>query len=94
VTRELSGRGRLDVEIAKVSSTMRYVTIRNGNKGLDSVDVYVNHRWFSSGRLKDGEVKTIDIGRALDPDKRKNRIVLIGRGPSHASAVVTVASQQ
>jgi hypothetical protein len=93
IKRELSGRGRLDIEIVKVSSTMRYVTISNGRKGLHSVEVYVNHRWFLSGPLKDGQVKTIDVSRALVPGK-KNRILLVGRGRSHDSAVVTIAARQ
>jgi hypothetical protein len=93
IKRELSGRGRLDIEIVKVSSAMRYVTIRNGRHGLHSVEVYVNHRWFLSGPLKDGQVKTIDVSRALVPGK-KNRIVLVGRGRSHESAVVTIAAHQ
>ena len=46
---------------------MRYVTIRNGRKGLESVEVFVNHRWFLTGRLRNGQVKTIDISRALKP---------------------------
>jgi hypothetical protein len=93
IRRELSGRGRLDIEIVKVPGTIRYVTIHNGREGLHSVDVYVNNRWFSSGRLTDGQVKRIDISRALGRDERKNRIVLVGRGPSHASAVVTISAK-
>jgi hypothetical protein len=93
IKRELSGRGRLDIEIVKVSSAMRYVTIRNGRNGLRNVEVYVNHRWFLSGPLKDGQVKTLDVSRALVPGKR-NRIVLIGRGRSHDSAVVTIAAHR
>ncbi len=92
IRRELSGRGRLDIEIVKVSDSMRYVTIRNDRKGLESVDVFVNFRWFASGRLKDGQVKTIDISRALVKGK-KNRIVLVGRGQRHDSAVVTIAKK-
>ena len=79
IKRELSGRGRLDIEIVKVSGNMRYVTIRNDRKGLESVEVWVNRKWFLSGRLKDGQVKSLDISRALVPGK-KNRIVLVGRG--------------
>ncbi|HEU4693651.1 MAG TPA: SdrD B-like domain-containing protein [Vicinamibacterales bacterium] len=92
IKRELSGRGRLDIEIVKVSGNMRYVTIRNDRKGLESVEVWVNHRWFLSGRLKDGQVKTLDVSRALVPGK-KNRIVLVGRGQRYDSAVVTISAQ-
>jgi hypothetical protein len=93
IHRELSGRGRLDIEIVKVNGTMRYVTIRNGRQGLEHVEVWVNHRWFLSGKLKDGQVKTIDISRALVAGK-KNRIVLVGRGRWHDSAVVSIAPRQ
>jgi hypothetical protein len=92
IHRELSGRGRLDIEIVKVNGTMRHVTIRNGRQGLEHVEVWVNHRWFLSGRLQDGQVKTIDIGRALVAGK-KNRIVLVGRGRRHDSAAVTISSR-
>ena len=93
IHRELSGRGRLDIEIVKVNGTMRYVTIRNGRQGLEHVEVWVNHRWFLSGKLQDGQVKTIDIGRALVAGK-KNRIVLVGRGRRYDSAIVTISSRQ
>jgi hypothetical protein len=93
IRRELSARGRLDVEVVKIPHTMRYVTIHNGRQGLDRIEVFVNHRWFLSGPLTDGQVKVIDISRALVNGK-KNRIVLIGRGRSHDSAVVTISSHQ
>ena len=93
IRRELTGQGRFDIEVAKhVASSMKYVTIRNGNKGLESVEVFVNHRWFLSGRLRDGQVKTIDVSRALLPGT-KNKIVLVGRGGRHDSAVVTISSK-
>jgi hypothetical protein len=93
IRKELTGKGRFDIEIAKrVAGSMRYVTIRNGRKGLESVEILVNHRWFLSGRLRDGQTKSLDISRALEPGKR-NRIVLIGRGGKHDSAVVTISSK-
>ena len=93
IRRELTGQGRVDVEVAKhVASSMSYVTIRNGRKGLESVEVFVNHRWFLSGRLHDGQVKTLDVSRALVPGT-KNKIVLVGRGARHNSAVVTISSK-
>ena len=79
IRRELTGQGHYDIEVAKhVASTMNYMTIRNGKKGLESVEVFVNHRWFLSGRLRDGQVKTLDVSRALVPGT-KNKIVLVGR---------------
>lgn len=93
IRRELTGQGRFDIEVAKhVAQTMKYVTIRNGKKGLESVEVFVNHRWFLSGRLHDGQVKTIDVSRALVAGT-KNKIVLVGRGGRHDSAVVTISSK-
>ena len=93
IRRELTGQGRVDIEVAKhVASSMKYVTIRNGRKGLESVEVFVNHRWFLSGRLHDGQVKTLDVSRALVPGT-KNKIVLVGRGARHDSAVVTISSK-
>lgn len=93
IRRELTGQGRFDIEVAKhVASSMKYVTIRNGRKGLESVEVFVNHRWFLSGRLRDGQVKTLDVSRALVPGS-KNKIVLVGRGARHDSAVVTISSK-
>jgi len=84
---------RFDIEVAKhVASSMKYVTIRNGKNGLESVEVFVNHRWFLSGRLRDGQVKTLDVSRALLPGA-KNKIVLVGRGGRHDSAVVTISSK-
>ncbi len=91
IRRELTGQGRFDIEVARhVAGSMRYVTIRNGRKGLESVEVFVNHRWFLSGRLHNGQVKTIDVSRALKPGT-KNKIVLVGRGGRHDSAVVTIS---
>jgi len=93
IRRELTGQGRFDIEVAKhVASSMKYVTIRNGKNGLESVEVFVNHRWFLSGRLRDGQVKTLDVSRALLPGA-KNKIVLVGRGGRHDSAVVTISSK-
>jgi hypothetical protein len=71
IRRELTGQGRFDIEVAKhVASSMKYVTIRNGKNGSRSVEVFVNHRWFLSGRLRDGQVKTLDVSRALLPARR------------------------
>jgi hypothetical protein len=93
IRRELTGQGRFDIEVAKhVAGSMKYVTIRNGKRGLESVEVFVNHRWFLSGRLRDGQVKTLDVSRALVPGT-KNKIVLVGRGGRHDSAVVTISSK-
>ena len=42
IRRELTGRGRFDIDVARhVAGNMRYVTIRNGRKGLESVEVFV-----------------------------------------------------
>jgi hypothetical protein len=93
IRRELTGQGRFDIEVAKhVAHTMKYVAIRNGKRGLESVEVFVNHRWFLTGRLRDGQVKTIDVSRALLPGT-KNKIVLVGRGARKDSAVVTISSK-
>ena len=93
IRRELTGQGRFDIEVARhVAGSMRYVTIRNGRNGLESVEVFVNHRWFLSGRLRNGQVKTIDISKALKPGS-KNKIVLVGRGGRHDSAVVTISAK-
>jgi hypothetical protein len=93
IRRELTGRGRFDIEIARrVAGTMRYVTVRNGRNGLESVAIRVNHQWFLTGRLRDGQLKSLDISRALRPGET-NRIVLVGQGRSHDSAVVTISSK-
>jgi hypothetical protein len=93
IRRELNGKGRFDIEVARsVAATMRYVTIQNGHNGLDSVEILVNRRWFLAGRLRNGQIKSLDIGRALVPGT-KNKIVLIGKGRWHDSAVVTISSR-
>jgi hypothetical protein len=93
IRRELTGRGRFDVEIARhVAGNMRFVTVRNGRNGLEGVEILVNHRWFLTGRLRDGQVKSLDIRSALKPGQ-KNRIILVGQGRSHDSAVVTISSK-
>jgi hypothetical protein len=94
IRKELSARGRHHVEVIhRLSNTMRYLTVRNSRRGLHSVEVWVNHRRYHVGPLKDGQVKSLDIARALKSGKR-NTIVLIGRGRHHETAVVTIANRK
>lgn len=93
IKEELTAWGRDHVVVEKISGTMRYVTIRNARKGLASVDIYVNHKEFHLRGLRDGEVRKLDIARALQAGK-KNRVVMIGWGKWKDSAVVTISDTQ
>jgi hypothetical protein len=92
IKKELSGRGRVDVEVAaRLSKTMRYVTVHNGRRGLEGVDVWVNHHRLRLRNLRNGQVRSLDVGRWMHRGK-KNRIVLVGWGQHRDSAVVTISS--
>jgi hypothetical protein len=90
---ELTGRGQHHVVGHKnLGSTMRYLKVENGDHGLQSVDVYINGQKFHVGQLRDGEVRAIDIVRALERGK-KHAILLVGWGHHDDSAVVTISDR-
>lgn len=94
IREELTAWGRDHVAIEKVRDTMRYVTIQNARrKGLSSVDIWVNLRRFHVHGLRDGEVRKLDIGKALKKG-RKNIIVMIGWGQLKDSAVVIISHKR
>jgi hypothetical protein len=88
---ELTGRGQHHVVGHKnLASTMRYLKVENGDHGLQSVDVFVNGQKFHIGSLQDGEVRSIDIARALERGK-KHAILMVGWGHHQDSAIVTIS---
>jgi hypothetical protein len=82
------------VEIAHgIASDMRYVTIRNGRRGLEGVDIYVNNHRYRFQNLRDGQVESIDVATWLVKGK-KNKIMLVGWGRhDRSSASVTISNQ-
>jgi hypothetical protein len=94
IRKELSGRGRVDVEVAaRLTREMRYVTVHNGRRGLEGVDIYVNHHRLRLRNLRNGQVRSLDVGRWMHRGK-KNRIVLVGWGQHRDSAIVTISSKK
>jgi hypothetical protein len=93
IREELTAWGRDHIAIEKVTGTMRYVTIRNARKGLAGVDLFVNGRAFHIRGLRDGEIRKLDISKALKSGK-KNLVVMIGWGQRKDSAVVTISDKQ
>lgn len=89
-----SGRRGVDVDLVRhVPGTATLVTVKNGRRGLRHVTVRVNQRWFHVGPLRDNEVKTIDVSKAL-VSGTKNRIVLVGWGKPSESAVVIISDRK
>jgi hypothetical protein len=95
IRRELVvNRSGHDVELVeRLDGRLRYITVRNGKHGLRSVDIRVNNRRYHLGPLRDGQVASLDVARALAPGK-KNKIMLVGHGRRYESAVVTISSHR
>jgi hypothetical protein len=79
--------------VERLDGRLRYITVRNGKNGLRRVEIKVNHRRYHLGPLRDGQVASLDLARALVPGK-KNKIVLVGEGRRYESAVVTISSHR
>jgi hypothetical protein len=93
IREELTAWGRDHIVVEKVNGSMRYVTIRNARKGLSSVDIWINRKAFHIRHLRDGETRTLDIGKALETGK-KNRVVMIGWGKWKDSAIVIISEKK
>jgi hypothetical protein len=93
IREEVTAFGRDHINIDRVASTMRYITVRNGRNGLQTVDVYVNRHLYRLSRLRNSETRAIDVKNALIAGK-KNVIVLIGWGHFRESAVVTISDRK
>lgn len=72
-----------------VPSAEHVVRVTNGDPGLNRLVVVVNSQAFSLNHLQAGEVRTLDIAKAMQPGKA-NTIVLRGYGKTGASAEVLI----
>lgn len=70
-----------------------FVTIENGTPGLRGLDILVNGVEFRVRGLSDGEVKRVNVRRAMMPGTT-NTITLIPRGRPGESADITIAERQ
>lgn len=70
-----------------------FVTIENGTPGLRGLDVIVNGTEFRVRGLDDGEVRRINVRRAMVPGLQ-NTITLVPRGRRGESADVTIAPRE
>lgn len=70
-----------------------FVTIENGTPGLRGLDVVVNGTEFRVRGLEDGEVKRLNVRRAMLPGLN-NTITLVPRGRRGESADVTISERQ
>ena len=93
IRRELSSRGNHHFVVEKtLAGTMRYITIHNSRPGLQSVEVYVNRHQYHVGPMRDGQVRSLDVARAL-VQGTNNTIGLAGWGHQHDSALVTISDR-
>ena len=70
-----------------------FVTIENGTPGLRGLDIVVNGEEFKVRGLSDGEVKRVNVRRAMLPGS-VNVITLVPRGRPGESADITIAERQ
>jgi hypothetical protein len=68
----------------------RFVSLHNGTPGLTQLTLKVNGHLFVLDPLSDGVTKSLDVGAAMNPGDA-NTVVLVGKGPAGASAVITIA---
>jgi hypothetical protein len=64
-------------------------TVVNGSPGLDQLRINVNGTDFESGRLKDGQTATVNIGRAMNRGS-DNTITFEFRGQPGDSAWIVI----
>jgi hypothetical protein len=87
---EVGGRGEARTATASdILPTERYVTVYNGRPGVNRLEIIVNKRTFAVNGLKAGEVRTIDIGKALH--KGKNVVTVKVEGNPKGSALVLIS---
>lgn len=72
-----------------LSPAEHVVTVQNGNPGLNRVRVIVNRTAFDLTGLKNGEVRTLDVAKAMHPGDT-NVVILHGIGTKGASAEVLI----
>jgi hypothetical protein len=66
------------------------VAIYNNTPGLRQLDIRVNGELFRVTRLHNGEVRTIDVAKALKPGTH-NTVVLTARGSATGNAEVVIS---
>lgn len=74
-------------------SEEHFVTIENGSPGLRGMDIIVNGTEFRVRSLDDGEVRRVNVRRAMVPGLQ-NVITLVPRGRRGESADVTIAPRE
>lgn len=65
-----------------------FVTVTNDASGLRGLRILVNGTKFQMKKLKSNEVRLLDISSAMT--KKKNRIVLLGTGPTGSNAFIVI----
>jgi hypothetical protein len=65
-----------------------FVTVTNSAAGIKRLDLQVNGKTFSLKKLKNNELRLLDIGAAMT--KESNRVVLIGTGKEGGSAFIII----
>jgi hypothetical protein len=66
------------------------IQIINGAPGLRTVTALVNGVTFKTTRLRNGEVRTIDVSSAMRAGN-KNVIFLKGHGPQNGAATLVIS---
>jgi hypothetical protein len=81
------------ITVYDVKPEEHFVVIYNGQPGLSGLRVKVNQYTWRVRGLRPGEVRTLDIARALHFDE-PNTITLIGEGPPGGSAMILIGDME
>jgi transglutaminase-like putative cysteine protease len=81
------------ITVYDVKPEEHFVVIYNGQPGLSGLRVKVNQSTWRVRGLRPGEVRTLDIARALHFDE-PNTITLIGEGPPGGSAMILIGDME
>jgi hypothetical protein len=87
---QIANSGEMLQTITGILAAERFVSLHNGTPGLNQLTLVVNGHPFILDPLIDGVSKSLDVGAAMHPGN-DNTVVLAGKGPAGASAVITIA---
>jgi hypothetical protein len=87
----VGGRGEpKSATVTNIKPQEHFVVIYNGKPGIRTLHVKVNHLTWQVRQLRPGEVRTLDIARALNP-KGPNTVTVTAEGPPNGSAMVLIS---
>jgi hypothetical protein len=84
-----AGEDRIRQAFGQVPETEGYLTVQNGSPGLEWLRVNVNGRRAAAVRLRESQVRMLDLGRHMVPGA--NLVTITGFGEPESSALVLLA---